>query len=75
EAFNVLNEQSVVGGNTTVLTRWNAGAASGLVPFDPFNVTPQEGLHYRLHDSFGQPTGKTSYQDPRSYRFSVGLRF
>lgn len=75
DMFNAFNEQGVVGGNTTVLTRWNAGAASGLVPFDPFNETPEEGVHYRLHDNFGQPTGKTSYQDPRTYRFSVGLRF
>jgi hypothetical protein len=49
---------------------------------------PQEGVHWRRDPRFGQPTGHTlpvisvtglssggSFQIPRTYRFSVGLRF
>ena len=81
EMFNVFNEQAVVGGNTfvnvyrTSLSGCGAGGAERCAPFDPFNDTPVEGVNYSLGDNFGQPTGPASYQAPRAYQFSVGLRF
>ncbi|MGH9458085.1 MAG: TonB-dependent receptor [Thermoanaerobaculia bacterium] len=81
EVFNVLNEQAVLGGNTTVITRWTSLTGCGpdgqtrCQAFDPFTETPVEGVHYALGENFGQPTSPSSYQNPRSYRFSVGLRF
>ncbi len=88
EMFNVLNADSVDSPNATVRTRRSAGAASGLVAFNPFTDTPIEcpqgapasqcssmGAHWQKGPDFGKPTGPGSYQEPRNYRFSVGLRF
>jgi outer membrane receptor protein involved in Fe transport len=66
ELINAFNEQAQVTGSTSVLS---------LAPFDPFTETPVEGVHWAKASSFGQPTGKASFQLPRTYRFSVGLRF
>jgi len=89
ELINALNDDAQVGGNTTVLTNLNGsciqnvGAQSGsrCARFNPFTTTPVEGVHYRLGPSFGKPTAATtattqgSFQLPRTYRVSVGLRF
>lgn len=75
DVFNVFNNHAVMFPNTTVITRRTGGAASGLQAFNPFTETPQEGVHWRKGPQFGQPTGVGSYQIPREYRFSVGLRF
>jgi hypothetical protein len=34
-----------------------------------------EGVHWRKDDAFGQPQDPADYQLPRTYSFSVGLRF
>jgi len=75
EMFNVFNDDAVITPNTTIVTRRSGGVASGLVAFNPFTETPVEGVHWRKGPSFGQATGPSSYQDPREYRFSLGLRF
>ena len=88
EMFNVFDNAEVTTPNSTVRTRRSAGANSGLVSFNPFTDTPIEcpqgaaasqcssmGAHWQKGPQFGQPTGPTSYQDPREYRFSLGLRF
>ena len=45
--------------------------------FDPFDAsyTPVEGLDYEFGPSFGEPTNEDDYQDSRTLRFSVGIRF
>lgn len=48
---------------------------ASLAGFNPITETPQAGVHYDLHANFGEPTNKDAYQQPRTYRFSVGLRF
>jgi hypothetical protein len=58
--------------DTTVLV--NRTSAS-LAPFNPFTTTPVEGVNWRKADSFGKPTSRYAYQTPRTYEFSVGLRF
>jgi hypothetical protein len=43
--------------------------------FNPLTETPVLGVHYNLPATFGQPTNKDAYQQPRTYRFAVGVRF
>jgi hypothetical protein len=79
EVINLFNEDAVIGGNTTVFTAANAACvqASGArcATFDPFTETPQEGVHFQLGPSFGDPTSVLNYQMPRTFRVSAGLRF
>jgi hypothetical protein len=88
ELFNAFNEKAQIGGNTGVLTARNATCLQGpnqdgarCATFNPFTDTPVEGLNWQkvtsktLGAKFGDPTSAASYQTPRFYRFSVGLRF
>jgi hypothetical protein len=34
-----------------------------------------EGVHWRKGPDFGKPVVEGDYQQPRTYRFSVGFRF
>jgi hypothetical protein len=61
--------------NTGVQTRNTAGAASGLVTFNPFTETPVEGVHWRLAPNFGTAASRFAYTSPRTFRFNVGVRF
>ncbi len=74
--------------DTTVKTRRSAGAASGLIAFNPYTDTPVEcprtasttdcaamGAHYQLGPNFGKAVTKDAYQTPRTYRVAVGFRF
>ena len=79
EVVNLFNEQAQIAGDTTVLTHRQS---DDLVRFNPFTETPIEGVHYELADTFGAPLNATtgsnlngSYQLPRTYRVSLGLRF
>jgi hypothetical protein len=42
--------------------------------FNP-SRTPVEGVHWRKGVNFGKPTLDTDFQTPRTFRFSVGVRF
>jgi len=72
EVVNVFNEQAVTAPNNTVLTASNDGS---LETFDPFTETPVEGTHWRKGSSWGEAQSEGAYQQPRTFRFSVGLRF
>jgi outer membrane receptor protein involved in Fe transport len=72
EILNVFNEQGVVFVDTTVL---DATSDASLEPFDPFTETPVEGVHWAKGDDFGKATQPIDYQQPRTFRFSVGFRF
>ncbi len=58
--------------NTTILT--NRTSAS-ILPFNPFTERPVEGVHWMKGTAFGTPTSRFAYQTPRTFGFSVGLRF
>jgi outer membrane receptor protein involved in Fe transport len=88
--FNIFNEKGQIGGDTTIRTNRNANClqgANGPTPgtrclaFDPFTTAPVEGVHWQKGPLFGQPTTATtwstrgSFQLPRTYLFSAGLRF
>ena len=72
----------------TVRTRRANGAASGLVAFNPYTDVPKEcpqnataaectalGANFQLGPNFGKAISKDAYQQPRTYRFAVGIRF
>jgi outer membrane receptor protein involved in Fe transport len=69
---NVFNEHALTSYNTTVLGK---SADSTLQAFNPFTTTPVEGVNWKKGPSFGQAVSPNSYQPPRNYYFSVGLRF
>jgi len=75
DVLNVFDGASVTSPSTEVQTLARSGSSSGLAAFNPFTTTPIEGVHYRLASDFGKPTGPSSYQPPRTYRFSVGMKF
>jgi hypothetical protein len=75
DVFNLFNRAAVVSPGTEVLTRQSAGASFGLRAFNPFTETPVEGVNYARSTSFGLPTGPDSYQAPRRFQISVGVRF
>jgi hypothetical protein len=67
--------------NTSVLTASNAAdcdtgpAVRPCIPFNPFTETPVEGVHYVRGVNFGKAVNPLAFQQPRTYRFGVGLRF
>jgi hypothetical protein len=79
EVLNVFNEKGVVAVDTTVFT----APTTGFKPFDPFKEVPVRGprdvknptANYDLGPDFGKPTSAASYQQPRTFRFGVGVRF
>ena len=83
DGLNLFNQQGVEDPdfvNQTVLTRRQAtclqsGSSSRCLAFNPFTDTPQQGVNYQFGPTFGQPIGKDAYQQPRTYRFSVGVKF
>ena len=72
EVLNVFNEDAVTAVNTTVRTRAQTAALSA---FNPFTETPVEGVNWEKGPTFGQARSAADYQQPRTFRFSVGLRF
>lgn len=83
EVFNLFNEDEIVGFDTTILTARSAACVQNVGPnagqrcaaFNPFTEQPVEGVHWRRGSRFGNPTGPGSYQTPRTYRVSAGIRF
>ncbi len=63
QILNVFNQQGVLAVDTTV---------HSVQPFNPFTEKPVRGVNYDLGSSFGTPL---VYQPPRTFRFSVGVRF
>jgi hypothetical protein len=72
---NLFNRSAVETVNTDVETLARQGAATGLSAFNPFDTTPVQGVHYRLGKRFGRAAGPSSYQAPRTFYGSIGLRF
>jgi hypothetical protein len=69
---NLFNQQGIDGFNTTVQT---ASSNSKLLPFNPFTETPVQGVNWDFGPEYGNVTGPGSYQNPRDFSFSVGVRF
>jgi hypothetical protein len=78
EVINVFDEDAVIDVDTTINDATTSGAFQD---FDPFTETPIQGVHWDFapgtngFGGFGQAVDKDDYQQPRTYRFSVGFRF
>lgn len=84
EVVNITNEQNVDTTdvalfNQSVFTQDNTTATScngaPCQAFNPFTETPVQGVHWSPGPLFGQAISPLAFQTPRTYRFSVGLRF
>lgn len=80
DVINIFNEQAIeypatARGNVIDQTVFVRRTRSSLTAFNPFTTKPVEGTHYQFSPTFGQPTNREAYQDPREYRVSLGLRF
>lgn len=84
DIINVFNGQAIEDPDfidKTVLTRRNAtclqsGTSTRCAAFNPLaGEQPTEGTHWQKGANFGKPTSADAYQLPRTYRFSLGLRF
>ena len=85
EVLNIFNRKGLVSYDEEVLT---AVDVTYLKPFNPFTQTPIEcpqgasastcqGLNanFQRGPNFGQANSEGDYQTPRTFRFSVGLKF
>ena len=72
EVTNVFNEDGAINVDTSV--RDNT-TTTRLPSFNPFTTQPVEGVHWERGPNFGKPVIEADYQTPRTFRFSVGLRF
>lgn len=75
DLLNMFNEDGIDDPTFLEGDVFTAADDDDLQPFNPLTETPVEGVHYRLADNFGEPTSANAYQLPRTYRFSVGLKF
>jgi hypothetical protein len=85
EVINVFNSQKVDTidvryFDTSVLTADNGAkcpnSPTGLcLPFNPFTEKPVEGVNWVKGANFGKPINQLGFQQPRTYRVGVGLRF
>ncbi|HKH46027.1 MAG TPA: TonB-dependent receptor [Thermoanaerobaculia bacterium] len=91
EVLNVFNEHGLLNVNTSVQDATNLSACPAtnpncrpgdpgtnparLFPFNPFTDTPVEGINWRKGANFGKGVNENDFQTPRTYRFSVGIRF
>ncbi|HEX2059162.1 MAG TPA: TonB-dependent receptor, partial [Thermoanaerobaculia bacterium] len=84
DILNIFNQQGIEDPDfvdKTVLTRrqtscLQTGTTTRCLAFNPLaGEEPQEGVHWQKAATFGQPTGPDAYQLPRTYRFSLGVRF
>lgn len=73
EVLNVFDEHGIINVNTTAIN--DRTRTTTLQPFNPFTDTPVEGVHWAKGAAFGKPTNEDDYQQPRTFRFSVGFRF
>jgi hypothetical protein len=85
EVVNVFNGQKIDTTDiryfdTTILTAANAAACPGsptgrCLAFNPFTETPVEGVNWVKGPNFGKAINALGFQQPRTYRFAVGVRF
>ena len=75
DLLNMFNNAAIIDPQRLGTTVSTAATVTTLQPFNPATETPVEGVHYQRAANFGQPLNDLAYQRPRTYRFSLGLRF
>jgi outer membrane receptor for ferrienterochelin and colicin len=78
QILNLFNSQHVISVDQTVENA--ANQSKYYAKFNPFTTVPVQGprgtgANWTTGPLFGQPTGPTSYQAPRTFRISAGVRF
>ncbi|MCP3934513.1 MAG: TonB-dependent receptor, partial [Actinomycetia bacterium] len=73
EIINIFDEDGLDARRAT--TNIDDAENSGLATFNPFTTTPVEGTHWAKQDDFGEADNENDFQEPRTFRFSVGFRF
>jgi outer membrane receptor for ferrienterochelin and colicin len=73
--LNLFNNAAILSGDETIYTSTNNPNNFPYQTFNPWTTTPQVGVNYDFGPNYGQPTGTGSYQAPREFNFSVGIRF
>jgi hypothetical protein len=83
QVLNLFNNRGVIAVDTTVNTERNAGGGTYLT-FNPFTTIPVQRPHldntvktanWDFGPNFGKPTSVNSYQIPRQFLVTMGLRF
>jgi len=82
QVINVFNNQAKVAVSTAVQS---FASTSGYLPFNPFTTTPVQGpratgtaaptANWNYGPTFGTALNTASYQQPRTFQATVGLRF
>jgi len=72
QILNVFNNHDPLTVNTTVR---DATTLPTLATFNPFTTKPVEGVNWIKGPNFGKGLVIGDFQQPRTYRFSVGFRF
>jgi len=73
--FNGHAVDNIANGNIDMDVATAATGGDSLVAFNPYTEVPVEGKHYALDPNFGKAVTRDAYQQPRTYRFAVGMRF
>jgi len=68
EILNVFNQDGAANVSTAV-------AVNPAAPFNPFTEEPVEGVNWIKAPGFGEAISENDYQQPRTFRVSVGIRF
>ncbi len=83
ELLNVFNQYQLCacgenvfrnGGISDLLTI-GQGASIIAPQFNPYTTQPVENTHWAKQPNFGQPVDRFAFTSPRTFRFSVGVRF
>jgi outer membrane receptor for ferrienterochelin and colicin len=69
---NAFNNMRMDSFNTTIL---GPRDGVGMAAFNPFTTKPVEDVNWTTGPAFGQASSPGSYQSPREYNVSVGIRF
>jgi hypothetical protein len=84
DIINIFDEQGLEDPDfidKTVLTRRNTNCfqsgttSTRCLAFNPFTDTPKEGVNWQKGAAFGTATNENAYQQARTYRVSVGMKF
>ncbi len=72
---NLLNQQGISNAGAIDQSVLTASNSSRFQPFNPFTSNPVQGVNWDFGPNFGRPTTRLAYQLPRTFSFSVGVKF
>lgn len=77
QVINVLGAHAIVTADRLYIDLGvrTAATSTDLQPFNPFTDKPVRGVNYELSPTFAQALGLTAYQQPRTFKISMGVRF